>query len=130
NPQDRDNAFVLVPDVKLYGGFDPDAGITEIGHTRVLPGKDNASPTHSTVLSGDIDNNNTLDNGNSYHVVISAGDVGGAVLDGFVITEGYTDGTGNSTVNTLSLLRSHGAGMYIHTSSPTLTNVSIKGNTA
>src|SRR5690606_11417695 len=76
NANDRDNAFVLKKDVKVYGGF---AGTEDYLYQRDLSLTDYAS-----ILSGDLGvlNNNADD---AYHVVISAGDVGTAVLDGFTI---------------------------------------------
>src|SRR5690606_5077455 len=70
---DRDNAFLLVPDVQLYGGFPKGGG--DIA--------DRDWKTNITTLSGDIDGGN-----NAYHVVVSVGEVGTALLDGFTISGG------------------------------------------
>ena len=64
---DRNNAFVLKADVKIYGGFDPDNSITDLSDRRKLPG---AGANNSSILSGDLgiaDNYND----NAYHVVIA-----------------------------------------------------------
>jgi len=125
----RNNAFVLVSDVKLYGGFDPDNGIDDLSHTRVLPGANNANPFDATILSGDVDNDGILNNGNVYHVVVSSGNVGTALLDGFVITEGHAGDTGGSiSVNSYSISKNFGAGIYHTASSPKISNVSIYAN--
>ncbi|HKO80643.1 MAG TPA: MopE-related protein, partial [Chitinophagaceae bacterium] len=50
NPAGRDNAFLLINDVKLYGGFDPDNGIDDLADARLLPN----SGAAGTILSGDI----------------------------------------------------------------------------
>jgi hypothetical protein len=45
--------------------------------------------TNITILSGDIDGNNTLDDENSYHVVTANAVDNTAIIDGFTITMGY-----------------------------------------
>ncbi len=98
----RTNSFVLVENVSLYGGF------TGIGGVRNWL-------AHKTYLSGDIgapDN----DSDNSYHVVKGVDD---AVLDGFVITKGHADGSGDN---------SNGAGIYCDYDSPTIANCFITDN--
>jgi hypothetical protein len=117
---DRAATFQLKEGVDVYGGF---AG-TETARSQRDPA------INLTVLSGDIDNNDTQTpiitniktvNGNvsnSYHVVKG---INNATLDGFTITAGYADGTG---------LDMHGGGMYNLSSSPTLENVTFSGNLA
>ncbi|PKO16592.1 MAG: hypothetical protein CVU39_07155 [Chloroflexi bacterium HGW-Chloroflexi-10] len=114
--KDRTATFQLKVGVALYGGF---AGT---GTTR-------DPVTNPTILSGDIDNNDsktpvitdittvTGNTTNSYHVVTGAND---ATLDGFTITAGYTDEYGTE----------YGGGMYNKTSSPVVTNVIFRGNLA
>jgi len=64
------NSFVLVPNVRIFGGFP-------------APSVSNPNPTWS---DRDWENNVTTLSGNYYnHVVISAGNVGNACLDGFTI---------------------------------------------
>src|SRR3546814_652438 len=87
----RDNSFVLVSNVKLYGGFDPSAGIETLEDTRILPDVDN--PWQGTILSADLagdDNEDDFGNHaeNVRRVLISTGDVGQASIDGFTITGG------------------------------------------
>jgi predicted outer membrane repeat protein len=124
NPGDRNALFSLKNDVEVYGGF---AGIeTDRGQ------RDWRS--HSSILSGDIDGNDTDTNGNyiaetpsdiqganSFHVVWNQNVGETAVLDGFVITAGQANGGG---------AHGFGAGMYNDNSSPTLTNVTFSGNSA
>lgn len=108
------DAFVLVKDVQVYGGFDPDAGITELKHKRKF-GND------GTILNG---------NKQKRHVVISAGDVGKALLDGFSITGGKASKRGDASknVNGETVFDDRGAGVYSANSSPTLRNVRIYDN--
>jgi hypothetical protein len=93
----RKNAFVLKDGVKIYGGFPADANDT--GHTSLA---DRDWNTNKTVLSGDVENNDTCDangistaiNGdNVSHVVIGVGLSANTVLDGFTITGGNANGS-------------------------------------
>ncbi len=115
----RDNAFVMVNNVQLYGGFDPDNGIATLADTRDYT---------STVLSGDIGTAND-NSDNAYHVVISSGAVGLAGLDGFTIRDGHAGGLSYIEVHATSIHQSYGGGMFNIFSSPVLTNVSFTGNT-
>jgi hypothetical protein len=121
---DRAATFLLRENVAVYGGFD---GITDDEKT------DRDPAAHATILSGDIDNNDsqtpiitdletvTGNTSNSYHVVTGA-DV--AVLDGFTITAGFTDGS----IDPFTPVG--GGGLYNDSSSPTITNVTFRGNHA
>ncbi|MGJ1265264.1 MBG domain-containing protein, partial [Sphingobacterium spiritivorum] len=121
NPNDRDNAFLMVKDVKLYGGF---AGTeTDIGQ------RDFSIATNTTTLSGDLGTASDISD-NAYHVVISVGAVGTAELNGFTLTGGNADAASNISVNGNQVLRSRGGGMYNYSSSPTLSNVTLSNNTA
>ena len=115
----RHNSFVLVPNVQLYGGFDPDNGIDDLTDERLLPDV-SSGESEGTVLAGD----------NAYHVVISAKPVGEARLDGFSITGGNAEGSAFIGVNSKSISPRRGGGMYMDNSSPTLANVGIHDNVA
>src|SRR5690606_4782416 len=125
----RNNSFLLVNNVQLYGGF--------VGDEDELDGSadDLASrnfENNRTTLSGDLDGDGTLNGGNAYHVVVSVGTVGSALLDGFVISGGNTDGA--STILTVNEQLVDwdrgGGGMFNNDSSPTLTNMTVSGNSA
>ena len=124
-----DNAFLLVKDVKLYGGFDPNAGITNLTHNRILPG----GTSNGSILSGDLGDLGTFSD-NVYHVVISAGDVGSAELNGFTITAGYarsqSSSASSTSVNTLGVYSNNGGGIYTISSAPILTHLNISDNMA
>jgi len=120
----RTATFTLKNGVAVYGGF---AG-TESSRD------DRDWTTNKTILSGDIDKNDTDTDGNyiaetwtdikgynAYHVVTGSGTDNTAVLDGFVITAGQANGSGNDA---------WGGGMYSSSGSPTLTNVTFSGNSA
>ncbi|MCB0535753.1 MAG: hypothetical protein KDD14_26350, partial [Saprospiraceae bacterium] len=79
---DRNISFTMKNNVAIYGGF-PNTG---------NPGTaDRDWTANTTTLSGDIDGNNTLDNGNSLHVIVNSSLNNSAVLDGFTIRGGYDD---------------------------------------
>lgn len=107
-PHSTDNttAFKLETFVKIYGGF--------IGNETLLTQRN--WETHLTVLSGEIGAVGVADN--SDHVVTGDGVDIHTVLDGFTIRDGYgkTD--------------SHGGGVYLIDSSPTLKNLIITNNFA
>lgn len=109
---DREASFNLVSGLQIYGGFPVDGGTWE----------ERDWQEHETILSGDIDGDETLEN-NSYHV-LRATDVNHlARLDGFIITGGNAD-------LMESLITSSGAGMYNSNSNPTLSNLKFIGNSA
>lgn len=115
----RDNAFVMVKNVQVYGGF-PNGGST-------FAARDwNANPT---VMSGDIGTvGNTSDN--AYHVIVVAGNAGNARVDGFVVKYGRADGSGPITVNSQSVERGNGGGLSINTAGVKILNTSFIFNFA
>jgi fibronectin-binding autotransporter adhesin len=120
-PNDRNNAFVLKPNVKIYGGF--------AGNETALTLRDSTRTTNNTILSGDI--GTVGDNNNAYHVVMSSGDVGTAELNGFTISGGNADGSGATiTVNSQLAYNFWGGGIYNESSSPTISNLTISENNA
>ncbi|MNJ98975.1 hypothetical protein D3C87_167460 [compost metagenome] len=122
----RDNAFVLVKDVKVYGGF--------AGTETDLSQRDLSITTNKSTLSGDFNDDDVItgtgstlnisgNTENAYHVLVSAGAVGNAVLNGFTITGGYGASGIPLFVNTFRIYRNTGGGMLnTNTSSPTITN--------
>jgi len=91
---DRSESFLLKDGVAVYGGF--------AGTESNLSERDWIA--NKTVLSGDIDKNDTVDaqtgvvmdvddiaGSNAYHVVRAASVGSSAVLDGFIITAGDAD---------------------------------------
>ena len=112
------SVFMLTDNLELYGGFAGDEMLRSHRDWEV----------HVTVLSGDLDQNDTTDahdvvtdtanitGTNAYHVVTSNGVTVTARLDGFSITAGKAiDG---------------GGGMFNYKGSPTLDNLTFSGNDA
>lgn len=147
---ERQVSFELQDGVAIYGGFPPGGGDWE----------DRDWQTHVTVLSGDIDDNDTTDvdgivtdpvditGDNSYHVMVGNNIGANTLLDGFFITAGRADaatGTlrfgGGMDLDTADPALSHivfsgnnavlgGGGMNTHSGGPTLTNVAFSKNSS
>ncbi|SIT07692.1 gliding motility-associated C-terminal domain-containing protein [Filimonas lacunae] len=119
---DVTNSFVLLDNVKVYGGF---AGTETDTAARDLTNTANAS-----ILSGDLNVAGTATD-NAYHVVIASNLSGQVLLNGFTITGGYTStATSSRVVNGVSVAINRGGGLYIMNASPYVTNVRVTGNTA
>jgi predicted outer membrane repeat protein len=103
--------FILKNGIAVYGGF---AG-SETSR------EDRNWSLNTTTLSGDIDRNGKLDEGNARHVITSneAGET--TVLDGFTITGGNADGEEPNN---------RGGGMRIQDGSPILSNIIFSNNNA
>uniref|UniRef100_UPI00301C6E3A beta strand repeat-containing protein n=1 Tax=Emticicia sp. 17c TaxID=3127704 RepID=UPI00301C6E3A len=87
NATDRGASFTMKNDVAIYGGFS--------GNESRL--SDRSIATNATILSGDIDQNDGENNftGNSYNVIRNGNTTTNtAVLDGFIISGGYSNGGG------------------------------------
>ncbi|MDR0367963.1 MAG: T9SS type A sorting domain-containing protein [Bacteroidales bacterium] len=112
----RDNAFVLKNNIKIFGGFSAnDTTFSQRNWTK-----------NKTVLSGNLN-----DSTRCYHVVIATDNLGNASLDGFTVSGGYANGTGNVSVNTRPVSRSHGGGIYCRTTQTSqlqFTNLIITDN--
>lgn len=115
----RDNAFSLVNNVQLYGGF---LGTETDPSQRII----NATPS---ILTADIGVPGDATD-NCYHTVLSVGAVGNAVLDGFHITNGNATRTINTFVNGDLIFGSYAGGLYVKRSSPAIVNCYISSNTA
>ncbi|MBX2952594.1 MAG: T9SS type A sorting domain-containing protein [Leadbetterella sp.] len=103
------HSFIMKNGVEIYGGFDPDRGIRDLSHNRILP---NTGASGGSVLDGegarsviwnDFDEAHALDNS--------------AVLDGFSIINGSYQG-------------GHGGGINNTYASPVLRNLAIRNNSA
>lgn len=142
---DRNQSFVLVNGVGVYGGFDG----TEVSFSQ------RAGLFSLTILSGDLNANdgpnftNIADN--SVHVVRASNQNSNSVLDGFTISGGNTDapfpdnGGGGMiitesdmqlrncifTTNIATAAAGFGGGLFISSqSAPTLVSCTFQGNSA
>lgn len=113
-------SFRLQSGIELYGGF--------VGDETDLSQRDPAR--NFTILSGDIERNDQQAGEpvgkNSFHVLTAYGADDTAVLDGFVITAGYSDG------RTLDEQTSEarGGGIFISEGDPTIRNCLFRANRA
>lgn len=115
----RASAFILKSGVAVYGGF--------AGTETTLTARNWV--TNVTILSGDIGTTgNSSDN--VYHVVVSAGNTGTTVLDGFTISGGNANGTGSDTYNGIPLAENLGAGIQCYQTVVTITNCIVSTNAA
>ncbi|GLU53411.1 hypothetical protein Dfri01_28720 [Dyadobacter frigoris] len=128
----KSNAFLMVNNLKIYGGF--------AGNENTLAERNLTLAANKCTLSGDLDNNNSASDGDAYHVVVSAGNVGSAELNGFMISGGrafdyyYNQGQFSygayRTINGRTVEVDFGGGVFLAASSPILTNLIISGNIA
>ena len=126
--QSRDNSFLMVNNVQVYGGFDPGNGIDDLTDTRILP----STGSTGTILTGDVNDDDESDftniSENSIRVIVSSGDVGKALLNGFTITGANGENNNDITVNGNPVYQCSGAGVYNSKSSPTYENLLLFGN--
>ena len=132
----RNNAFVLVEGVKIYGGFVPgniptDTPFPDFGTT----GRDGVTKLSGDINGDDIPGNFSINrNDNVYHVLIGSNifESSHTLLDGVTITGGsVADGLNGSIVVNGNLIPNFfGVGMCNFNSSPMLINVTITENTS
>ncbi len=123
---DRDNAFVLLNGVSLYGGF---AGFeSSVNNRQYLPLATGVSGGE-TLLTGKV-GLEEIETDNLYHIIVGSGitAASGVVVDGFIIRDAYADGTGDITVNGNAIARNNGGGVYNKNSEYELRNVLIQEN--
>jgi len=107
-----ENGFRMKNGVAIYGGFPADA-------TDGTGMEDRDWENHRTILSGDLNKNESFDGDDAYHVIFNDDVDDTAVLDGFVVTGGYATGD-----------QAYGAGIYNIDSHPIIRNVRIEHNWA
>ncbi len=126
----RNNAFLLVKDVQVYGGF--------AGTETALAQRDLNIVANKSTLSGDFNDDDIISgsgatlsfankNENAYNVLLSVGDVGTATLDGFTISGGSGEGS-TTAINNLLVERANGGGMNIYSSGPVIASCTFQYN--
>ena len=103
----RDNAFILKAGVEIYGGFSG----TEAFGAAALAARNFAM--NETILSGDLNNTDAADDGDSYHVVATRNASVGTILDGFTVQHGFANGAASVTVGGDEIKQNLGAGIYV-----------------
>lgn len=126
DPDDRDNAFVLQNGVSLYGGF---AGFESSVNTRQYLPLATGSSGGEALLTGKIGIEED-ESDNLYHIIVASGITASSntVVDGFIIRDSYTDGTGELVCNGNAIKRYNGGGVYNKNSEYELRNSLIEYN--
>ncbi|WP_293786701.1 Ig-like domain-containing protein [uncultured Pedobacter sp.] len=118
----RNRAFLMVKDVKLYGGFDPDHGIKTLNDKRILPGM--AGGNNGTILCGDFNNDDIVSGSgstlkiqnnkeNAYHVIVSGESYTSTELNGFSIKGGNANGISYIIIdNDIAVSDNSGGGIF------------------
>ncbi|MFP3042327.1 right-handed parallel beta-helix repeat-containing protein [Treponema primitia] len=119
---DPDAVFILREGISILGAYDAAGGDLD---EPTRQGRFNTDGTpKSESYRATLNGNNARS-----HVVLGVGLTAAAKLDGFTITGGNANGSGSLSVNSKSILRYRGGGMYNDDSSPTLTRLVIRDNT-
>ncbi|RAJ88274.1 gliding motility-associated-like protein [Chitinophaga dinghuensis] len=114
---DRNNSFVLVPDVKVYGGF--------AGYETDITGRNFI--TNTTILSGDIGTPG-INTDNAYRVVVAAGEMGDALISGFTISGAYCEITGSNVINGVNSSLEYGGGITVRSAALLIEDVILTNN--
>ncbi|AWK05772.1 hypothetical protein HYN56_16640 [Flavobacterium crocinum] len=114
----RDNSFLLLDGVKLYGGFDGNIADEAITDRRIQENK--------TILDGQSTIN---------HIITVSNSTGNNEIDGFAILKGAAASAaqgseGNVTVNGKSITREYGGGIRVHSSNVIVKNCTIAENSS
>ncbi|WP_313580842.1 hypothetical protein, partial [Chishuiella sp.] len=138
--KDKDNTFLMVNNVKLYGGFDPDNNIKTLDDKRIIPDGKNEAP-NGTILSGDFNGDDIISGSgktleiknnteNAYHVIVAVSSSKIELsIDGFTIKGGNARDS-KILINGISS-SSNGGGIFSSSSSSvSLVNSSVSGNSS
>lgn len=135
NADGMNNAFLLVSNVKVYGGF--------AGTETLLSDRDLSLTAHKSILSGDYNDDDVITGTgrnfdlsisqsieNACHVVIASGSADGAVLDGFTVTGGggSSEIQEDIEVNGNTITKLGGGGLHNYMAAPVYANLIVSGN--
>ncbi len=128
----RNNAFLMVNHVKIYGGF---AGTeTQLSQRNFT--------TNVTVLSGDFNDDDTFvqqqgslpeiqnNTENAIHVLVASGSLSNGELGGFTVKGGNGTGSAQIMVGNNQVWNNYGGGIFVINSLPKLKNVIFSHNNA
>ena len=123
-PDSKTISFSMKNGVAIYGGFRGDeTTLSQRPAINVETGNPSIGAPTGTTLSGEIGDPATIDD-NSFHVISNpVGLTQTAVLDGFIITGGNSNGIRNSP-------NTEGGGMFNDHASPTIRNCLFQNNQA
>ncbi|WP_123921969.1 MBG domain-containing protein [Flavobacterium sp. LM4] len=114
----RDNSFLVLDGVKLYGGFD-------------------GNIAGESIADRNIQNNKTILDGSNVinHIITVSNAMGDNEVNGFTILKGAasdldTNGAGSVTVNGKSINRTYGGGIRVHSSNVSIKNCVISENSS
>ncbi|MEN8765924.1 right-handed parallel beta-helix repeat-containing protein, partial [Wenyingzhuangia sp.] len=114
----RNKGYSINKNIEIYGGFD--------GNETQRSQRDYRS--NITILSGDIGTAGSVSD-NCYHVIMTANLNSTAVIDGFTIQDGNSNGgNGTNQFGGRNFSKDLGGGIANNQSSPTLSNLIIKNN--
>ncbi len=108
---DYDRTFMMYSNIALYGGYSAD----NPGGSPIRPKQ------NETILDG---------RGSVAHVIISAGGVSGATLNGLTVKGGNANYATGRTVNGTGINAKYGGGIYVDNAELTITNCYIVNNYA
>ena len=115
----RNNAFHFDKNLKIYGGFSGTENLRTQRDWRANP----------TIISGELTGDGDSMN-NTHHIMISINTSNTALLDGFIIKDGYVNGGGPMNFEGTSINAFEGAGLYLINSDLQLENLDITNNIA
>ncbi|WP_082430139.1 choice-of-anchor Q domain-containing protein [Gabonia massiliensis] len=120
---DRDKAFLITRSNLLIEGGYPTGGSDKANF------KDNP-----VILSGDLDGDGVLSNGDVYHVVVVCNSFGkDLTIKGFIIQGGNANASGDGSIYVVTqknLSRKHGGGMFVQRGGANLEDIVFKNNNA
>ncbi|NRT16167.1 uncharacterized protein (UPF0210 family) [Flavobacterium sp. 28A] len=111
----KDNSFLIVDGVKLYGGFDGTIANENIVDRKIQENK--------TILDGTA---------TSYHIITVSNATANNEIDGFTISKGAAAGSdiGSVAVNGKPITRIYGGGIRVHSSNVIIKNCVVSENSS
>ncbi|MDB4241375.1 T9SS type A sorting domain-containing protein [Polaribacter sp.] len=125
--QERRIAFHFDKNLLLKGSYNPAKDAQDFAKPSILSGDFNGND----VITGSGSSLSITGNSeNALHVLITADLTAATRIEGFLITGGNANGSGNLTYSGKAIYANHGGGMYNIRSSPSIVNTVFSGNSA